>query len=337
MPIHKSEDLKLQAVKYYLNQNKNQVKTCKIFGCSERSLVRWVNKYKKNKTIKRKTRKYVAYKVKQEYVKFIKEQLKKDKTISLNILLNKLKKKYKNANLSIMQIHRVVKDNNITLKLTKLRHEPKTRFKKPVNINKQLNVFYTEVKKYKLDDILSIDETSINSYETRKHCYEEIGKRCTIKTTSQEVFKKFTGIFAISTKGVIGYDIYKKGGIDSTRLKNFINKFITGKYKNKLIIMDNASSHRNQSVKDLINKNNKVLYSIPYQHYTNAIENYFSLLKNKLRIKKGLGYDDIVKNLKTILKDIPKKKYKNIFEGSYNRIVKYIPKKSRKKTLKNYK
>lgn len=64
MPIHKSEDLKLQAVKYYLNQNKNQVKTCKIFGCSERSLVRWVNKYKKNKTIKRKTRKYVAYKVK---------------------------------------------------------------------------------------------------------------------------------------------------------------------------------------------------------------------------------------------------------------------------------
>ena len=27
MPKHKSEDLKLQAVKYYLNQNKNQVNT----------------------------------------------------------------------------------------------------------------------------------------------------------------------------------------------------------------------------------------------------------------------------------------------------------------------
>ena len=39
------------------------------------------------------------------------------------------------------------------------------------------------------------------------------------------------------------------------------------KYKNKLIILDNASSHRNQLVKDVIN-------AIPYQHYTNAIEGY---------------------------------------------------------------
>ena len=40
MSTHKSEDYKLSAVKYYLNQNKNQTKTCKIFGCSQRSLMR---------------------------------------------------------------------------------------------------------------------------------------------------------------------------------------------------------------------------------------------------------------------------------------------------------
>lgn len=33
---------------------------------------------------------------------------------------------------------------------------------------------------------------------------------------------------------------------------DFINKFINGKYKNKLIILDNASSHRNQLVKYVI-------------------------------------------------------------------------------------
>ena len=38
MPTHKSSDYKLSAVKYYLSHSKNQVKTCKIFGCSERSL-----------------------------------------------------------------------------------------------------------------------------------------------------------------------------------------------------------------------------------------------------------------------------------------------------------
>ena len=42
MPTHKSSDYKLSAVKYYLSHSKNQLQTCKIFGCSERSLMRWV-------------------------------------------------------------------------------------------------------------------------------------------------------------------------------------------------------------------------------------------------------------------------------------------------------
>ena len=186
-------------------------------------------------------------------------------------------------------------------------------------------------------DIISIDETSLNSYEVRKHCYETIGKRCVIKTTSQEVFKKYTGIFAITNKKCIGYEIYKKCGIDSDRLKAFINKYITGKYKKKLIILDNASSHRNQSVKDLINKDNKILYSVPYQHYTNAIENFFSILKSKLRKTKSLGYDKLQKNIKEVLKLIPEQTYKRIFIGNYMKKKKYTKKKSnREKTLKNY-
>ena len=36
MPPHKSSDYKLSVVKYYLSHSKNQVETCKIFGCSER-------------------------------------------------------------------------------------------------------------------------------------------------------------------------------------------------------------------------------------------------------------------------------------------------------------
>ena len=40
MPTHKSSDYKLSAVKYYLSHSKNQVPSCKIFGCSEISLIR---------------------------------------------------------------------------------------------------------------------------------------------------------------------------------------------------------------------------------------------------------------------------------------------------------
>ena len=72
----------------------------------------------------------------------------------------------------------------------------------------------------------------------RRKCYEELGKRCVVKTESQEVFKKYTGIFAISSKGVVGYEVYKKGGIDSNRMVDFINKFINGKYKNKSVVLN---------------------------------------------------------------------------------------------------
>ena len=149
----------------------------------------------------------------------------------------------------------------------------------------------------------------------RRKCYEELGKRCVVKTESQEVFKKYTGIFAISSKGVIGYEVYKKGGIDSNRMVDFINKFINGKYKNKLIILDNASSHRNQLVKDVIKKDNNLLYSVPYQHYTNAIEGYFNVLKSRLQKKKGLTYYELVKNVKYVLDEIPIHIYKNLIKG----------------------
>jgi hypothetical protein len=49
--------------------------------------------------------------------------------------------------------------------------------------------------------LFCIDETSVKSlqkHQKHNHCYNEIGKRCVIKTQSQEVFKKYRGIFAIS-------------------------------------------------------------------------------------------------------------------------------------------
>lgn len=54
MPSHKSSNYKLSAVKYYLNLFKNHVQTCKIFGCSERNLMRWMDKYKSINNITRK-------------------------------------------------------------------------------------------------------------------------------------------------------------------------------------------------------------------------------------------------------------------------------------------
>ena len=337
MPTHKSSDYKLSAVNYYLNHLNNQVQTCKIFGCSERSLMRWVDKYKSTNTITRNKQDYKAYKISNNHISFIKKELTQNKTITMGELLSKIKTQYSKLTISRVHLGRIVRDMNITLKQTKLRHVPKTRYKKPIVIKKQIKTFYSEVKKYSLDDIICIDETSLNSFMIRKKCYEELGKRCVVKTESQEVFKKYTGIFAISTKGVIGYEVYKKGGIDSNRLIDFINKFITGKYKKKLIIIDNASSHRNKLVKDIIRQHNNLLYTVPYQHYTNAIEGYFNVLKTRLQKKKGLTYNELVKNVKSVLEEIPIHIYKNLLKGAYNRNETYVKRPStRRRKSKKY-
>jgi len=337
MPTHKSSDYKETAVNYYLVEDKTQEEVCKIFKCSPRSLMRWVERYKKDGNVDIHYRKPVAYKVKKEYVKFLLDELQKNKTSTLQELNQKLKDKFKGVDLSTTQIFRVIKDNNISLKLTRIRHEPTMRFGKEININHKIKDFYEEVKKYKIEDIICIDETSIKSLQKRNHCYSRKGKRCVIKTQSQEVFKKYTGIFAISVDGVIDWDLYEKGGINTDRLIDFLEQNITSKLRNKLIILDNASSHRNEKIKALVNKHNNILYAVPYQHFTNSIENYFSILKSRLQKLDGLKYENLKENIKKVISEIPMEKYENIFKGAYERPEKYVPKNKTRKITKNYK
>jgi transposase len=116
MPNHKSEDYKLSAVDYYLTEHKSQEEVCKIFKCSARSLMRWVDKYKKDGAIKRHNRTPVAYKIDKNEVKYILEEIKKNKTITMEDLLVKVKEKYHSFDISRRYLGRVIRDNNITLK-----------------------------------------------------------------------------------------------------------------------------------------------------------------------------------------------------------------------------
>ena len=84
----------------------------------------------------------------------------------------------------------VVRDINITLKQTRLRHVPKTRYKKPIVIKNQIKEFYSKVKQYSLDDIICIDETSLNSFMIRRKCYEELGQKVCSQNRKSRSFQK---------------------------------------------------------------------------------------------------------------------------------------------------
>jgi transposase len=152
--------------------------------------MRWVEKYKKNGKNTGYERTPKAYKVHKKHVEFLLQEIKKNKTITVEDLLHLLKNKYPDVDLNKSHISRIIHDNNITLKMTRIRHEPIKRFGKDIDINKSIKEFYDEVKKYKIEDIICIDETSVKSSQKRNHCYSEKGTRCVIKTQSQEVFKK---------------------------------------------------------------------------------------------------------------------------------------------------
>ena len=107
--------------------------------------------------------------------------------------------------------------------------------------------------------------------------------------------------------------------------------------KDKLIILDNASAHRNERIRKLVNTNNNILYAVPYQHFTNSIENYFSMLKSRLQKLDGLKYEKLKENIQKVISEIPNEKYKNIFKGAYERPEKYVPKNKTRKINKLYK
>ena len=65
--------------------------------------MRWVERYENDDNIKRHNREAISYKVKKTHVKFVLDELKKNKTLTIEILLSMLKDKFKDLELSRRQ------------------------------------------------------------------------------------------------------------------------------------------------------------------------------------------------------------------------------------------
>jgi transposase-like protein len=92
MSKHKSEDYKISAVKYYLNNDVSLDDVCEIFDCPKQSLYRWVKRYEELEEIKRLSRKPKSYKITKEQVKYSIQKLKENerlKNIAFHNLLHK--------------------------------------------------------------------------------------------------------------------------------------------------------------------------------------------------------------------------------------------------------
>lgn len=220
----------------------------------------------------------------------------------------------------------IIKYANITYKKVQKTHRPDTRYRKPINYEEEYSRFYTKVNEYNLNNIIALDESSISIGLHVLKGRSEIGKRLNKITRDNKVFVKFTLIMAISTKGVVYWKLYKKGGIDNVRLIEFL-KIVLRNKKNKLILMDNASAHKKQTVKDFIVKSkNDYVYVLPYHHFQNPIEKLFNQLKYYMRKDEPMSYEEIKKSVKNSIRRITKDNFKNYFKSSLKKTKKDIEK-----------
>jgi len=335
-----STDLKLKAVKYYKQVN-NYTKVCNIFECSERSLKRWVERYNQNENVDRKNRKQGSYKVKKEHIKFIKDTLKKNNIIHMKQLHQLIINKYPTLKISRQYLSDIIRDNNITRKRATFAHFPKTYRGQIRNENQELKDFFKVIKKYKLDDIISIDESSVSTSLSINYCRNSLGKRCIIKSDNNFVFQKFSLLVAIDNKKCISYKLYDKGSVNGERFNEFL-KDICKNVKNKLIILDNGKIHKTEETKNIIkNSGNFLLYTCPYHPRLNCIEQWFNQVKHYMKIYKSNDFPELNSNLKKSINNINKDNYKNYFIYAYNKdLYKTLKRKklsTKHRTLKIYK
>jgi transposase len=327
MGKHKSTDYKFSAVQYYLDTEDTSLShTCDIFQCSKYSLARWVKRYIQTGNVENIPRKEGYYKVRQMHVKFIIDLIKQKPLITLNDILSYFHKQFKDITLSKTHLSNIIKFANLSYKKVQITHRPDTRYNNPINYDEEYTKFYSKIKKYNLDDIISIDETSISVGLFVRKGRSEIGKRLNKITKDNKVFVKYTLIVAITTKGILEWTLYEKGGTDHNRLIEFIDK-VLGNKKKKLILMDNASAHRNPEVqKYIIDKKNDYVYVLPYHHFQNPIEKFFNQLKYYLRRDEPMSYELIKKSIKNAIKNITKENYENYFKSSLRKTKEDIEK-----------
>jgi len=295
-----TEDYKISAIKYYLKGNKTLKHTCKIFDCKHKSLSRWIKIYKNHGNVKRKKRTNKNLKITDNINKFVKDYTKKYPTTTLWDLSKLVKKKYK-INLSDSSIHNIFERNKITRKRLRNKYYPENRLETEEDA---LQEFYNKLKTYNYKKTICLDETSIYLNMTLSYGRSKSGSRV-IKKTTKYPYKRYNLLCAISANKIVGWKLYKdiKGGIKTDNIIEFYNDNIKNKYTNHLIIMDNAVTHRSTRIKDLIkNSNNHLLYSVPYNPATNAIEEFFSQLKHYIKKESPNTYDDIVNVIKKIIK-----------------------------------
>jgi transposase len=186
MSKHHTEDYKLSAVLYYLSHDKNLRDTCEIFNCNFQSLARWIERYEKQGSVKRKDRDTKNLKITNEIEIFVKDHVKQFPTTILWELSKLVNDKFK-VELSDSSIHNILSNHSITRKRVRSKYYPEK-----VVGQEQADIaeFYKKLNKFKYNKTICLDETSIYLNMVLPYGRSKSGTRV-IKKTNKYPYKRY--------------------------------------------------------------------------------------------------------------------------------------------------
>lgn len=295
----------------YYFKNKHIYKISHIietFKISNGSLYNWINKYNKNELIGKqkynKTSKYTP-----EIKCFIRLYIMKHVDFDYKKLLRLVIRKYGLA-MSKTSLYNIINKMNISRKKFKKRIIPNKR-----KLNSKIKQFKKQINGIPKDNIISIDETSVDTHISSNYGWSPKGTKI-IKTHKRSRLK-YTVISAISNKKVI-YNKIIKGSSDAVQFKEFLVTIINNFTRPMYLLMDNCRIHHSKLVLDYIkDTNHKILYNVPYCPEFNPIEMVFSKFKSIMIKKNNSTIIKLVKNIHQSFKKITENDLINFYKHSF--------------------
>lgn len=161
--------------------------------------------------------------------------------------------------------------------------------------------YLNEIKYFKEEDIVYIDETGIQGYIYREYARAVRGKKVYDKIPGKK-YKRINIVAGKCVDKIISPLVYDKIMDSEFFEKWFKEMFLKEVEENKVIVMDNATFHCKSRLYELCknaNKNLKLIFLPPYSPDLNPIEKYWAVLKKKLKkiVKNNISLEETIYQL----------------------------------------
>ena len=262
-------------------------------GISKSTIQRWYDKFhslllRVNHKIEKKKKK--KRKVKRKKFEYIVEDIKeifgrdnKMKYYSLQAIKDELNEKpgYKKQSPSLSWIHHVYKKAFLWRRKI---NTTRVCARKKADMDKLYQNFIDVIKQYRDDEVVCLDEVGVCNIGNAAFGYYRKGEYPEVVDFPQR--EKFSIVVAIHpTRGIVSGKVQKKAFKTKTMLKYLEKSLFPSLPPNaKVVLLDNASFHRNNAVRAVFEKHGIIpLFIPPYSPRCNPIEEVFSVFKRYFR------------------------------------------------------